>query len=106
MILKAKSLIQTAKYHWSNSQSPSIPKMLTLALMGFVPNPFNITLNSVQRETPEEELIAHAKGTTRYIYDTVHDEQGHIKALQNMGIDEELHRRILDLRYDEIKFIR
>lgn len=49
-----------------------------------------------QRETPDEELIQYAKGTIRCGNDATDDEDNWDKAMQSMGIDDDLRDRILD----------
>lgn len=94
----------------SNDSIVAIPDELesvqTLKFLGFTEKAAELTLERfqrVQREWPDEELIAHAKGTVRSGKDAVDDGDDWDEAMHSMGIDDLLRGRILDPRYTNIR---
>lgn len=77
----------------------------TLVLMGFSQSAAEATyerFRRIQREHPNEELLAVAKGTVRGGQDAIDDEENWDKAMQSMGTDVALQTRILNSVYHAI----
>lgn len=77
----------------------------TLVFMGFSRSAAEATYERfrwIQREHPDEELLAIAKGTVRSGQDAIDDEENWDEAMQSMGMDVALRTRILSPEFHAI----